>query len=207
MKNEKLNILVKVSMLGVIAFLLMFIEIPLPIFPSFLQIDISDLPALIGAFAMGPVAGIIIELLKNILHGIFKGGTAFIGEFANFAVGSVMVIITGYLYNKNKSKKTAILSLVMGTVVMSIAAGILNYAILLPLYEKVLGFPIKAVVAMGNKINPSIKDLNSFVVLSILPFNLLKGALVSAITMAVYKSVSPILHDDTFAQSKAVKEN
>lgn len=207
MKNEKLNILVKVSMLGVIAFLLMFIEIPLPIFPSFLQIDISDLPALIGAFAMGPVAGVIIELLKNILHGLFKGGTAFIGEFANFAVGSVMVIITGYLYNKNKSKKTAIMSLILGTVIMSIAAAILNYTLLLPLYEKVLGFPIKAVVAMGNKINPSIKDLNSFVVLSILPFNLLKGALVSAITMAVYKSVSPVLHDDTFAQSKAVKEN
>lgn len=207
MKNEKLNILVKVSMLGVIGFLLMFIELPLPIFPNFLQIDIGDLPALIGAFAMGPIAGVLIELLKNILHAIFKGNTAFIGEFANFAVGSVMVLITGYIYNKNKSRKTALGSLVLGTIVMSLFATILNYVLVLPLYESVLGFPISAVVAMGNKINSNITNLNSFVVLSIMPFNILKGVLISALTMAVYKGVSPILHDDTFAQSKTVKEN
>ena len=111
MRSNKLNRLVKISLLGVIGFLLMFIEVAIPVFPSFLQIDISDLPALIGTFALGPGAGVAIELLKNILHGIFDGKTAFIGEFANFAVGSVLVFTAGYLYNRHKTKKTAAISL------------------------------------------------------------------------------------------------
>ncbi len=100
MKNSKLNKLVKISVLGTIGFLLMFIEIPIPIFPEFLKIDISDIPALVGGFALGPVAGILIEFMKNILHGIFKGSTVFVGEIANFLVGSVLVGISAYIYKK-----------------------------------------------------------------------------------------------------------
>ncbi len=111
MKNNKLNRLVKISLLGVVGFLLMFIEFALPIFPSFLKIDISDLPALMGTFALGPGAGIAIEFLKNILHGIFNGKTAFIGEVANFAVGSVLVFTAGDIYSPQKTKKSAVISL------------------------------------------------------------------------------------------------
>lgn len=207
MKNEKLNRLVKVSLLGVIGFLLMFIEVATPIFPSFLKIDISDLPALIGAFALGPAAGIGIEFLKNILHGIFAGGTAFIGELANFAVGSVLAFTAGYIYNKNKSKNTAAVALGVGTITMSIAAAVLNYFILLPLYEKVLNFPISAVVAMGNKINGNITDLSTFVIWAIVPFNLLKGVILTALTLAVYKSVSPILKQEQSRSAELAKHN
>lgn len=208
MKNGKLNRLVKMSLLGVIGFLLMFIEVPIPIFPAFLKIDISDLPALIGAFALGPAAGIGIELLKNILHGIFKGAeTAFIGELANFVVGSVLAFSAGYVYSKNKSKKTAALGLVVGTLAMTVVASVFNYFVLLPLYEKVLHFPISAVVAMGSKVNSNIKDLNSLIVWSIAPFNLIKGAILSVLTMAAYKSVSSVLHEEINENRNLVKNN
>jgi riboflavin transporter len=207
MKNGKLNRLVKMSLLGVIGFLLMFIEVPIPIFPAFLKIDISDLPALIGAFALGPAAGVGIELLKNILHGIFVGGTAFIGELANFVVGSVLAFSAGYVYNKNKSKNAAVLGLVVGTLVMTVVASVFNYFVLLPLYEKVLHFPISAIVAMGSKVNSNIKDLNSLIVWSIAPFNLIKGAVVSVLTMLAYKSVSSILHEEVRGNRDLVKNN
>lgn len=207
MKDQKLNRLVKISMLSVIAFILMFIEVATPFFPPFLKFDISDLPALIGAFALGPVAGVAIELLKNILHGIFVGGSAFVGELANFLVGAVMVYVSGYIYNKRKSRGTAVTSLIAGTLTMTAAASVLNYFVFLPLYETVLHFPINAIVEMGNKINSSITDLNSFVVWAIAPFNLIKGMLVSVLTMLVYKSVSPILHKEEQKERDLVKNN
>lgn len=196
MKNSKLNFITKTAMLSVLGFLLMFIEVPIPIFPSFLKMDISDLPALIGAFALGPMSGVIIELIKNVLHGTFVGGSAFIGELANFLVGSVLVLTAGYIYRIKKSKRNAVLSLFLGTISMSIGACILDYFIVFPLYEKVLHFPITAVVAMGTKLNPYITDFNGFIAFSILPFNILKGILISAITLAVYKSVSPLIHNE-----------
>lgn len=193
MDNSKLNRLIKVSLLGVVAFLLMFMEFAIPIFPSFLTLDVSDLPALIGTFALGPGAGIAIEFLKNVLHGIFNGKTAFIGELANFAVGSVLVFTAGYIYNKHKTKKVAVMSLGVATITMTVVAGLLNYFILLPLYERVLNFPISAMVGMAAKINSSITDLNSFVLLAIVPFNLLKGIILTVLTLILYKSVSPLL--------------
>ncbi len=194
MQDKKLNKLVKVSILGAIAFLIMFIEVPIPIFPEFLKLDVSDIPALVGGFALGPVSGIMVELIKNILHGIFKGGTAFVGEAANFFVGSVLVVIASLVYRRNKNKKNAILGLILGTIVMSGVAGILNYYVLLPLYETLLHFPIKAVVALGNKVNPKVTDLNSFIIWAIIPFNILKGVIVSAITVSIYKSVSVVIN-------------
>jgi len=196
MRDEKLIKLIKISLLAVIAFLLMYIELPIPIFPSFLKIDISDLPALLGAFALGPIAGVIIELVKNILHGVFASSTALVGEFANFLVGSCLVLVSGYIYKVRKSKGGAMAGLLIGIVCMSIFAAILNYFVILPLYEKVLGFPIAAVVGMGSKINHNIKDLNSFVIWMIIPFNLFKGIIISVMTLALYKSVSPILHKE-----------
>jgi riboflavin transporter len=194
MKNNKLNKLIKISLLGCIAFILMYIEIPLPIFPSFLRIDIGDLPALLGAFAFGPMAGVLVELIKNILYAIFKGNTALIGESANFVMGSVLVYLAGIIYKKKKSKNGALMGLLVGGVAMTIAGCVLNYFVLLPLYETVLGFKISAVVGMGAALNPNVKDLNSFIVWVIFPYNIIKVVVVSLVTLAVYKSVSPILH-------------
>lgn len=204
MENRKLNKMVKITLLGTIGFLLMMIEVIVPLFPEFLKVDISDLPALIGTFAFGPLAGVTIELIKNILHGIFMTKTMFIGEIANFAVGSVLVITAGTIYNAKKTRKVATISLIVGTLVMSVVGGILNYFVLLPLYEKVLHFPITAMVAAGRAINSNITDLNSFVVWTIVPFNLVKGSIVAALTMAIYKSVSPILHAQEGVKNKKI---
>lgn len=202
MKNQKLNRLVKVSLLGVIGFLLMAIEISLPFFPEFLKVDIGDLPALIGAFALGPMAGVAVEFLKNFLHGIFLGKTMFIGDFANFIIGGTLVAAAGTIYKMKKTKKTAFIGIAAGTLLMCIVAGITNYYIFLPLYEKVLHVPVAAMISAARVINPRVNNLNSFIVWVTIPFNLMKGILISVITMAVYKKVSPILHSESEVQEK-----
>lgn len=207
MKNNKLNTSIKISLLGCIAFLLMYIEIPLPIFPSFLRIDIGDLPALIGAFAFGPVAGVLVEFFKNVLYLIFKGNTAGIGEAANFIVGSVLVFSAGLVYKKNKSKKGAFIGLLVGGVAMTLVGAVLNYYVFLPLYETVLGFKVSAVVGMGSAVNHNVTNLNSFIVWIIVPYNLLKALVVCIMTLAVYKSVSPLLHREIKAQKLASKKS
>lgn len=202
MRNSNLSTLIKISLLSVIAFIIMYIEVAIPVFPSFLKIDFSDLPALIATFSLGPVAGVLVELLKNILHGIFKGGTAFIGEFANFVVGGSLVFVAGLIHKRSKTFINALISLVAGTVVMSIVACVFNYFVLLPLYEKVLNFPISAIIGMSAAVNGSINSLFTLVLYAILPFNLLKGLIVSVITLAVYKKIVPILNkqqNDTYA--------
>ncbi|MFU0824828.1 ECF transporter S component [Clostridium sp.] len=205
MRQKGLNTMIKISLLSVMAFILMFLEVPLPIFPSFLKIDLSDLPALFGAFALGPAAGIGIELLKNILHIVFKGTqTGFVGEFANFAVGATLAVTAGTIYRVNKSKKTAILGLVVGSIVMSLVASVLNYTVLLPLYAKVYKAPIDAFVAMGAAVNPNIKTVKDLVMWSIFPFNLLKGIVVSAVTVPLYKRVSPMLHNEVVKDNRRI---
>lgn len=204
MKDLRLNKLIKISLLSVIAFLIQYIEIPLPFFPEFLKIDASDIPALLGAFALGPVEGVIIELFKNIIHGLMGTKTAFVGELANFLVGGAMAFVVGYMYKYNKSRKTAIFALLIGSIFMSIIAGVLNYYVFLPLYQKVLHVPMEAFVQMGSAVNPAIKDLKTFILWSIVPFNLIKGIVVSAITLGVYKSVSPLIHNEA---KKAARSN
>jgi riboflavin transporter FmnP len=195
MKKRTLSTLIKVSVLSAMAFILMFLEFPLPIFPSFLKIDFSDIPALLGAFAMGPIAGVGIELLKNLLYLVIKGTqTGFIGEFANFIVGAALVGTAGSLYRHSKTRKNALISMIVGVLVMSVVASVANYYVFLPLYETVLHFPISAMVEEGAKIFTGITDLNSFVAYSILPFNLFKGILIAIITFLAYKRLSPILH-------------
>jgi len=191
--RKKTLILTRVSVLSVIAFLLMYVEVALPFFPEFLKIDISNVPVLIGTFAMGPWIGVMIMLVKNLLHLVFKGATMGIGELADFIIGSSFMLTAGYVYKYRKSLSGALLGMVLGTVVMAVVGSLMNYFVLLPLYQIALGFPVKAVVAMGTKVNKHIVDLKSLVVLSILPFNLLKGSITSLITLLLYKRVSPIL--------------
>lgn len=193
-KSKNLSKMIKISILSAIALILMFFEFALPIFPDFLKIDLSEVPVLIGAFALGPLSGILIELMKNLLHFVIKSQTAGIGEMANFLVGCSFVLPAAYIYSKNKTRKGAMVGLLLGVVIMVISASLLNYFVLLPLYEKVLGFPISAIVEWASKVNKNIKDVNSLIVYSIAPFNLLKGTFASLITILIYKRVSPILH-------------
>lgn len=188
--------MVKVSIMAVIAFILMFFEFPLLwIAPPFIKIDISDLPALLGAFAMGPMVGVIIQLLKNVLNVVLEGSTTGgVGEFANFVVGSAFAYTAGAIYFKKKTFGRAIAGLLIGTVVMTIVITIANYYFIFPFYAKLFGMPIQTLVDMGAGISSKITDLWTLMLYSIVPFNLLKGVLLSAITILLYKKVSPILH-------------
>lgn len=181
MRDKRLHILIKISILSAFAFVFMLIEVPLPFFASFLKLDISDLPALFGAFAMGPSAGIIIELLKNVLHGITKTDSAWIGELANFIVGSAFVLVAGFIYRFKKNRAHALVGLFAGTIAMAAAAALGNSYIFLPLYQKVLGWPMP-------------QSMVIFIVYSIVPFNLFKGAVLSIIAFLSYKKLSPLLH-------------
>lgn len=188
--------MVKVSVLGVIAFVLMFFELPLIFLaPPFIKMDISDLPALIGAFAMGPMAGVIIQLLKNVLNVVIEGTTtAGVGEFANFVVGSAFAYTAGFIYFKKRTFGRAVVGLVAGTIIMTIVISFANYYVMFPFYAKLFGWPIENLVEMGTAINKNIIDMKTMIIYAIVPFNLLKGTILTALTILIYKKVSPILH-------------
>ncbi|MDI3480957.1 MAG: riboflavin transporter [Tepidanaerobacteraceae bacterium] len=183
----------KIAVLGVLAFIIMFAEFPLPMFAAFLKIDFSDVPALLAGFSMGPWAGIMVEVVKNFLH-LFRSQTAFIGEAANLLTGILLVAPASLIYSMHKSKKTAIIGMLAGTLIMAVGMSVANYFIIVPLYQKLLNIPTQAVIAMGTHANARIVDLKTLVVYSILPFNIIKGILVTIATALIYKRLSPLLH-------------
>lgn len=189
---SNVKIMTRVGMLGAIAFILMYFQIPLAfIAPEFMKLDISDLPVLIGAFAMGPVQGIMISALKNVLHLAIKGtSTGGVGELSNFIVGSMFAVSAGFIYKKDRTFKGAIIGLFIGTIVMTICATVSNYFFIFPLYSKLI--PMEAIINAGSAITTKITDLWSMMLYSIIPFNLLKGFTTSIITILIYKKVSPI---------------
>lgn len=189
------NMLTKVGVLSAIAFVLMLLEFPLWFAPPFLKMDLSEVPALMGTFALGPVAGVLIQLIKNILNLAIDGTTTMaVGEFANFVVGSIFVYTAGYIYHKDKNIKNAIVGMAVGTVAMTVAMAIANYYVMIPFYAKLFGMPLDKIVAMGSAVNRHIVDFKSLILYAIVPFNLLKGLIVTLITFFLYKRVSPILH-------------
>ncbi|MBP2652793.1 MAG: transporter, substrate-specific component [Firmicutes bacterium] len=194
MHNYNVKYLVKVSLLAAMATLLMFMEIPLPLLPVFLKLDISELPAIIAAFSMGPLAGILVELIKNVLHSA-NTQTLGIGECANFLVGTAFLVPAGYVYRKRANYLGAIIALVLGTVSMVALASVLNYFILLPLYQYALHFPLDQIVASGSAANPHVRDLKSFITFAIAPFNAIKGLVISLFTLLIYKKVLPMLRE------------
>lgn len=198
-ERSNLRNLVQIGMLGAVSVVLMMFEIPLFFAPSFYKIDLSEIPVLIGTFAMGPVAGMFIELIKVVLHMLFKGSsTAGVGDFANFLIGCAMIVPAGLIYQKKKSKKKCSDRNDRRYAVYGFIGCFLNAFVLIPAYGKAFGMPVDALVAMGTAVNPAINSLLTFVVLAVAPFNILKGLIVGVITFLLYKHVSPILHGTQF---------
>jgi riboflavin transporter len=188
----------RVGVLAAMAIALSFLEtglfLPnLPLMPGFLQLDVADLPALLGAFAFGPMAGLFIEVVKNAIH-LFKTTTGGIGELANLAIGAAFVMTAGAIYRIRKNRISAYSGMFVGTLAMILMACLMNAYVLIPLYAG-LGFTIEAIVGMTRAIgNTLVKDLDTYLLYVIVPFNLVKGLLVSVLTGLVYKRVSPLLH-------------
>lgn len=183
-----------IGMFSAIAAILMLFEFPVPFAPSFYELDFSELPALIGAFAYGPVAGVMIELCKIILKLLFKGTTtAFVGDLANFAVGCSFILPASIIYLVKKTRKNAIISCIAGTLMMTVVGTSFNAVYLLPKFAELYGMPLDAIVGMGTAINPAIQDVTSLVIMAVAPLNLLKGTSVSVVTLLIYKKLSPVL--------------
>lgn len=177
MKKIKVRQLVSIAMLSSIAYILMFLNFPVPPFPAFLKIDFSDIPALIGALIFGPSAGILIELMKNILDYFIKGSETGVpvGHIANFLAGLLYILPTYYFYKKMKTKTGMTIALVLGTILMSVCMSVLNYFVILPAYTYFLNMP-----AMSGP------EIRQYIVASILPFNFIKGIAMSVVFMLLF---------------------
>ena len=183
----------QVGMLAAIAVVLMLFEIPLPFAPSFYEIDFSEVPVMVGCFAMGPFAGALIEFVKILLNFVFTGtDTAGVGELANFIIGCSLCVPAGLIYRRKRTRTTALIGMAAGTVTMTVIGCAVNAFVLLPTYATAFGMPIDALVEMGTAVNPAINSLTTFVFFAVAPFNILKGVLVSAIVFLIYKKISPI---------------
>jgi riboflavin transporter FmnP len=183
-----------VGMFSAISGILYCIDFALPIAPSFYRIDFSELPALIAGFAFGPVAGVLVEFIKVIIKLLLKStSTAFVGDFANFIIGCMLVLPSSVIYRFHKSRTNAVISLVVGTLCMTLFGTWLNAVYLLPAFSKLYGMPLDSILAMGTAVNAHVVDITSFVIMLVAPVNIIKGAMVSVLTMLVYKKVSRVI--------------
>lgn len=184
-----------VGLFSALSAIIMLIEVPVPFAPPFYKIDASDIPALVGGFIMGPMAGVTIEFLKIVLHLIMKGTTtAFVGELANFVVGCSFILPATIMYQFKKKKTTAIVGCIVGTIIMSAFGTIFNGVYLLPKFAALYGMPLESIISMGTEINTRITDVISFVIWAVLPLNIIKGIGISVITMLIYKPISKEFH-------------
>lgn len=195
--SERILATRKIAVIGVfsaISAILMVMEFPVPFAPPFYGIDFSELPALIGAFAYGPVTGVMIEFCKILIKIFIKPtSTAFVGELANFVVGCTLILPASIIYLQKKTRKRAILATVTGTLIMAAFGTAFNAVYLLPKFAQMYGMPMEQIISMGTAIHPSIHSVTGLVVMCVAPLNLLKGGLVSILTVLVYKKLSPVL--------------
>ena len=185
----------RVSIIGIcaaIATVLHMLDFPLLFLaPEFYKLDFSELPVMLCGFYLGPSATVICEAVKILLKLLLKGtSTAFVGDFANFAVGCSLVLPATVIYHLRKSKRSAIVGLAVGTVILTIFGSAFNAIYLLPKFSQLYGLELSAIIAMGSKINAGIQDITTFVMLAVAPLNLIKGAAVSVLTMLLYKRIA-----------------
>jgi riboflavin transporter FmnP len=180
------------GMLSAVAFVLMFLDFSIPfLIPGFIKMDVSELPALLAAFALGPVWGAVVCLVKNLIHTAIST-TGGVGELCNFLLGVFFVLPAGFLYHRKKSRKNALVGALVGAACMALLSIPLNYFITYPMYTKFM--PIEAIISAYQKIRPSVNGLLECLITFNAPFTFLKGVLVSAICFGIYKPLSPLLH-------------
>lgn len=184
----------KISILGALAFLVMLFEIVIPFVPSFYKLGLDEAVVLIGGFALGPWAAVCIEALKIALTLIIRGSTtAGVGEISNFLIGLSFVLPATIIYQKHKTRKSAIFGLLIGSICLVVFGGLINYFVILPAYAYFMKLPIDAIIDAGHVINSNINSVLTMVLLATTPFNIIKSVVLSIVVLLVYKRVSPIL--------------
>lgn len=191
--RSRVHRLTVTAMLSTVAFVLMFLDFPIPfLIPPFVKMDFSELPALLAAFSLGPVYGVVVCLVKNLVHFITMTTTGGAGEICNFLLGACFALPAGAIYQRMKTRKGALTGVLVGAVVMAALSVPLNYYISYPVYTKFM--PIDAIISMYQQIRPSTNGLLECLVIFNAPFTLLKGLLTTVLCFLVYKPLSPILH-------------
>ena len=193
--KTSIRYMARVAVLTAIASVLMLLEFPLWFAPGFYKLDVSEAVILMGGFALGPGAAILIEFLKNLINILLNGTTtAYIGEMANFITGCAFVVPAAVIYKYHKNKKGALISMITGSLSLALIGSLLNYFVLIPAFSRFYNLPIENIIGMGAAVNPLVSDLKSLVVCAVAPFNLVKGIICSVLAMLLYKRVSKILH-------------
>ncbi|MBQ1742549.1 MAG: ECF transporter S component [Oscillospiraceae bacterium] len=184
------------SMLSAVAFVLMYVEFPIPaLIPSFIKLDVSDLPELLAAYALGPIWGVVVTLLKNLLFSVFHGtSSAYVGELCNFLLGSVFSFTAGLFYHRHKSRRTALFGAVLGAVLMALISLPINYFIVYPAYVVVYKLPMDVIISMYQAILPTADNLIKCLAIFNIPFTFFKGMLDVLLCFLIYKPLSPLLH-------------
>lgn len=190
-KRAKTKTITSVGVLSAIAAVLMqVLEFPIPFMPPFLKFDFSNIPALIGGFAYGPAVGVTVALVKALLH-LLVTTTGGVGELADFLTSASMVLTASLIYKHMRTRKNALWGMAAGTIVMSAVGAVTNYFILIPFYEKVM--PMEQIIAACAAVNRAISGMATYILFGVLPFNLIKCVLISAITMMIYKKISRLI--------------
>ena len=199
-KSSKLSVrtMASVAMLAAVSFVLMLFDFSVPFMPGFIKMDFSELPALIGSFALGPVAGVMVCFVKNLLH-LFVTSTGGVGELSNFVLGAVFVSVAGVIYKKNKTRKGAFIGALAGALSMAVISVFSNYYIVYPVYTAFM--PMEGIIAAYNAIYSGINSLWQALIIFNMPFTFVKGLASTLVTLAVYKYISPILKHGTKQKS------
>lgn len=197
MNRKKVLAITKIGIFAGLATVLYFIKFPLPIFPSFLEIQFSILPAIIGGFSMGPLGGVLIVFVKFLMSLPFSK-TAYVGDFADLIIGGITVLVTSLVYHKYKTKKGGLIALLWGSLAWIVAGVLANYFILVPAYLKLFfNGDLEGFLQLCRVV---IKDINAdnymlkYIVYAVIPFNAIIAVVVSTVTFLVYKKISNFLH-------------
>ena len=191
--TKRTRALTGTAMLAAVATILMYLEFPIPIMPGFIKMDISELPALIAGFAYGPLSGIAVCLIKNLIK-LPSTSTAAVGELFNFVMGALFVGVAGIVYKKNKTRKGAIIGAVAGALIMALVSLPYNYFVVYPAYVVMYHLPLEAIIGMYQAINPNVNGLLACLVTFNVPFTFAKGMVDALLCFLIYKPLSPILH-------------
>ncbi len=203
MKKMNTRKMVYIGLLAAVATVLMYLELPLTFLfmPPFLKLDISGVPTLIGTFMFGPAAGIFITLVKDLIHSL-SSQTGGVGELSDFLIYAAFSLSAGFLYRFRKSKKGALMGCLAGTVAVTLVGALTNRFLIIPFYSKIM--PIDAIVSACNAVNPMIDSINAYILFGAMPFNLIKGLIISALTFLLYKKLSHLMKDSLLPENKKI---
>ena len=189
-KNANVRKMTMTAMLAAVATVLMFFSFSVPLMPSFIKLDFSELPALIAAFAFGPVSGVTVCLVKNLVNVLFTT-TGGVGELSNFVLGASFVFTAGLVYRYKKNRIGALTGSVIGAAVMAIISVFSNYYVVYPVYTAFM--PMETILGMYRAINPGVETLWDALLRFNMPFTFIKGMCSTAMAFVIYKPLSPIL--------------